>query len=131
VQWQYVKELQEHYNRVSIVLQNARNPLQRTAPLPANNGAISRQPNTLPAPALNLEEILRLHGQCQSVWRQTYDTLRMLSNQPDCTQLTICPSSSDVPVAQQRTGLERPLQTGDAGYEATYRRHGLVFTPET
>jgi len=58
------------------------------------------QPNMLHAPALNLEEILRLHEQCQSVWRDIYNTLRKLSNQSDCTPLTTCPSSSDFPVAQ-------------------------------
>jgi hypothetical protein len=46
---------------------------------PANNGQMSRQPN-MPS-ALNVDEILRLHEQCQTVWRQTYDSLRKLSNQ--------------------------------------------------
>lgn len=40
------------------------------------------------SPALNLEEILRLHEQCQTVWRQNYDTIRELSDQFYRTRLT-------------------------------------------
>jgi hypothetical protein len=43
-------------------------------------------------PALNLEEILRLHEQCRTVWRQTYDTLRKLSN-----QILLVPGSQHFP----------------------------------
>jgi hypothetical protein len=179
--WQYAKDLQEQYTRVSIALQNARNPPQRPPPIPANiaaqgpaqnalmlqnvaktyphidfsgittemitnlphqrfesrlrlyitergqaigsnlnvppnmpsrtpvpgqvvitnrnptpvgndpanNGLMSRQPNM---PPFNVEEILRFHEQCLSMWRTKYDTIRKLSSQFYCTWLQYFPA---------------------------------------
>jgi hypothetical protein len=51
---------------------------------PANTGLISRQPNMPPA-SFNVDEILKLHKQCQDVWRQNYDTLRTFIHRSRCT----------------------------------------------
>jgi hypothetical protein len=187
--WQYVKDLQEHYTRVSIALQSARNPPQRPPPIPANiaaqgpaqnalmlqsvvktyphidfggitpdmvtnlphqrfesrlrlyitergqaignnllpgnppympsrtpvpgqvvitnrnptpvgndpaNGSMSRQPNM--QPPLKVEEVVKLHEQCQLMWRTKYDTLRKLSDQLYCTWLQYFPALPGCPL---------------------------------